>query len=49
MGGVVVEAAAALGALAAPGPALRLQHDRAVGLAEDVGDLADRAGVEQRA
>ena len=48
MRGVVVEAAAALVLrwLRQVAP-LGLQHDRAVGLAEDVGDLADRAGVEQ--
>ena len=47
MCGVVVEAAAALFLSAAPGPALSLQHHRAVRLAEDAADGADRPGVEQ--
>ena len=48
MRGVVVEAAAALALLAPPGAALGLENDRAVGLAEDVGDITDRPLVEQR-
>ena len=44
---VVVQASAALGALAAPGPALGLEHHRSICLAEDVGHLADGSGVEQ--
>ena len=47
MRGVVVEAAAALGALGAPGRALALQHHRPVGLGQHVGDPADGAGLDQ--
>ena len=47
VGRIVVQAAAALGLVAAPGAALCAEHDGAVRLSEDAADAADRACVEK--
>ena len=47
MGGIIVEAAAALRFVAAPGGALGSQHDRAVRLGHDMGHGADCARVQK--
>ena len=47
MGRVVIEAAAALVRLAAPGLCGGFQHHRTIGLGVDVADLADRLQIQQ--
>ena len=46
MGGIVVKTATALIALGAPSRTLGAKHDRAIGLRQNMGDVTQRAAVD---